>query len=481
MNKIKFPKHILFIITLLLSINTFAKQNLIEELTTLQNKYKNLNKKYWKNKETMLKQRAYTDDNLKMLDNEIKTLYLKKNNITEEIYLKKEYLNNITLKKDEINDSQNEFKKNIFDIINKEETKINNMYPGMINKLIIKINKLKSIATNSDNNLAVIIKKLINYKNYIIKSGEEIKIFKRKIFIDEKKISTEALGLRIGFVDNIYSSKDSPGFLIRTENISGIYYKWITKLPSKIKNEITKVINKTISLKKSKLIDIPIDINQSGNKLKELRETDSGNIFLSMYEYFKAGGITMYPLGGIAILALFLIIERLLFFNKNYKKTNEEIEKIMTYLNNNDNKNAKIFCKNNTNPITKIILPIIEKSNSNRKTIEKIINEVLANEVPLLNKKLSTLSILAAIAPLLGLLGTVSGMITLFNVITVYGTSNPKILAGGISIALITTQTGLSIAIIIMFIHHYLVRKKNNILNLIELHTIKLLNKFYPN
>lgn len=83
--------------------------------------------------------------------------------------------------------------------------------------------------------------------------------------------------------------------------------------------------------------------------------------------------------------------------------------------------------------------------------------------MPSLERWLGTLALLAVIAPLLGLLGTVTGMITVFNVITSVGTGDPKLMAGGISEALLTTEFGLILAIPIMLVHHLLERRVDTI------------------
>ena len=82
-----------------------------------------------------------------------------------------------------------------------------------------------------------------------------------------------------------------------------------------------------------------------------------------------------------------------------------------------------------------------------RETLENVLQESILREMPRLERGLSVMAALGAIAPLLGLLGTVTGMIRTFNVITVYGTGDPKLMSGGISEALIATKWGLCIAV----------------------------------
>ena len=103
---------------------------------------------------------------------------------------------------------------------------------------------------------------------------------------------------------------------------------------------------------------------------------------------------------------------------------------------------------------------------------ERAVYEILSLEAPPLRRNLNTLAVIAGAAPLLGLLGTISGMITLFAAVTHYGTGDPKFLAGGISEALITAKTGLAIAIPVLFIHDLLRSAKDRLMADLENDTI---------
>jgi len=86
------------------------------------------------------------------------------------------------------------------------------------------------------------------------------------------------------------------------------------------------------------------------------------------------------------------------------------------------------------------------------------------------------LAVLGAVAPLLGLLGTVTGMIDTFRVITLFGTSDPKLMSGGISEALVTTELGLAVAIPIMLLHTYLSRKSDHLIGDMEAKAVQMTN-----
>ncbi len=102
--------------------------------------------------------------------------------------------------------------------------------------------------------------------------------------------------------------------------------------------------------------------------------------------------------------------------------------------------------------------------------------EAILAEIPRLERFLSTLAVLASIAPLLGLLGTVTGMINTFQVITFHGTSDPRLMSGGISEALVTTMLGLGVAIPIMLSHSLLSRRVETSIAQIEEKSIRFVN-----
>jgi len=105
-----------------------------------------------------------------------------------------------------------------------------------------------------------------------------------------------------------------------------------------------------------------------------------------------------------------------------------------------------------------------------------VLQESILHELPRVERGLSVLAVLGAIAPLLGLLGTVSGMIDTFRVITLFGTGDPKMMSGGISEALITTELGLAVAIPIMLFHTFLSRRVEHIVGEMEEKAVFLTN-----
>ena len=111
---------------------------------------------------------------------------------------------------------------------------------------------------------------------------------------------------------------------------------------------------------------------------------------------------------------------------------------------------------------------LISDTTLDQEQLENKIEAVLSNVEPVYEKNLSTVKLLAAVAPLLGLLGTVIGMIETFQAITLFGTGDPKLMADGISQALVTTMLGLITAVPLLFIHNQLDTRSREIVQIIE-------------
>jgi len=187
------------------------------------------------------------------------------------------------------------------------------------------------------------------------------------------------------------------------------------------------------------------------------------NYFLNLEEYILAGGIVMLPLIIISLLMWGLIINRAFFFRQLYRK-------------NISRKMAGDFLKSGIIPDPKqykgaIAYLVTEflKRRSHKACIDSyILDETVLILTSSLNRYLAIIGSLAAIAPLLGLLGTVTGMVTTFDSMSVFGTGNAKAMAGGISEALITTQTGLLVAIPGFYFRNLLVQRANILQNRIS-------------
>jgi biopolymer transport protein ExbB len=202
--------------------------------------------------------------------------------------------------------------------------------------------------------------------------------------------------------------------------------------------------------------------------------------FSRFAKWFRDGGPVMIPLFLVALWALVIFFAKLVQFGAKGRNNRGLYECMLPLLSAHDMDKARQTVANRKGFSSRVALACLHNVSLGRESAEKAVRALVTQEVPVLNKHINTLAVLATAAPLLGLLGTVTGMINLFAVLTQYGNSDPKLVAGGISEALVTTQTGMIIAIPIVLMHNYLRNKKDGIQAEAEKLAIGMLNQLWP-
>lgn len=129
------------------------------------------------------------------------------------------------------------------------------------------------------------------------------------------------------------------------------------------------------------------------------------------------------------------------------------------------------------NPLGRVFAAAVQEHSNNTENLELILDEAITREVPALEKGLPMIKLLAAVAPLLGLLGTVTGMIATFQSISLFGTGDPKLMASGISQALVTTMLGLCVAIPLLFLHSLVASRSRILVQILDEQTAGLISR----
>lgn len=174
-----------------------------------------------------------------------------------------------------------------------------------------------------------------------------------------------------------------------------------------------------------------------------------------MFELVKAGGWLMLPIIACSIAAMAIILER--FWTLRGRRVIPARLSAQVYAWHNDGKltRERIAQIRDSSPLGRVMAAGLVNRGHSREVMKEAVGEVGRQVVAELERYLNTLGTIASITPLLGLLGTVIGMIKVFTVITSSGVGDPGVLAGGISEALITTAAGLSVAIPSVIFHRY--------------------------
>jgi len=197
----------------------------------------------------------------------------------------------------------------------------------------------------------------------------------------------------------------------------------------------------------------------------------------SVMIFLNKGGIIMYPLFLSSIIALAIVMEKTVSMRKK-KIIIPEIVSILDNIKSEEDIGlATSICNKHSGPFANIIKSGLENKNLPREEIKEILIDNGKQEVHSIGKGLPLLETIGGIAPLLGLLGTVIGILKVFNVIHMMGVGQAPAMAGGISEALITTIVGLSIGIPSVVAYNYFLSKSEGLILEIEKYSAKLLNR----
>ncbi|GIV41843.1 MAG: flagellar motor protein MotA [Vicingaceae bacterium] len=176
------------------------------------------------------------------------------------------------------------------------------------------------------------------------------------------------------------------------------------------------------------------------------------------------------------ILGLAISIERIIYLNLATTNTDRLLMKIEEALKSGGIQAAKEVCRNTRGPVASIFYQGLDRSHEGIDVVEKSIISYGSVQMGLLERGVSWISLFIALAPMLGFLGTVVGMILAFDAIEAAGDISPSLVAGGIKVALLTTVFGLIVAIILQIFYNYIVAKIDALVNDMENASITLVD-----
>ena len=182
-----------------------------------------------------------------------------------------------------------------------------------------------------------------------------------------------------------------------------------------------------------------------------------------MFDFLAKGGILVVPILLCSVVVLAIFLERLIHFSRVRIRDFGLVEKVAGYVRVGEPARAIDLARESESPMARILASALEVIDNDRETFETVVVHSTGEEVRELSRYLQVLATIGSIAPLLGLLGTVIGMIKAFMVIQQMGGKvNAAVLAGGIWEAMLTTALGLAVALPTMVAHSYLVSRVDN-------------------
>ena len=193
-----------------------------------------------------------------------------------------------------------------------------------------------------------------------------------------------------------------------------------------------------------------------------------------MFELLKAGGILMVPIVACSILALAIILERFWSLRVSRVAPSQSVTELWRWIKKKELNSKKLKALQASSPLGQVLAGGLMNAKHGREIMKESIEQEASQVIHQLERFLNPLGTIATITPLLGLLGTVIGMIKVFAEIQLAGVGEAGNLAGGISEALITTASGLSVAIPALIAHRYFIRRVDELVVNMEQEAIKL-------
>lgn len=207
--------------------------------------------------------------------------------------------------------------------------------------------------------------------------------------------------------------------------------------------------------------DIPMDV--SGGRALTLRAETR-----PWWDRLRDGGLTMIPLLLTAVASLVLVVWKTISLRDVRGLDPAAVADLSTLLREQDATAARERLASVPDPLRTLLEGAVAHPHADAEELEELMHERMLGLIPRLDRHLGTLAVLGGIAPLLGLLGTVTGMIHTFELVTLFGSGNERILSQGISEALVTTMSGLMIAVPVLLAHAFLSRRVRVILGELE-------------
>jgi len=197
---------------------------------------------------------------------------------------------------------------------------------------------------------------------------------------------------------------------------------------------------------------------------------------MGFFEFIEKGGIVMYPIIFFSIISLTVFFERIFAIREAKVIPSSFLRGLQNLLSRKEYSQAEVFAAENGSSFSRVALSAIKNRNRKREEIKEVMEELGRSEVSRLEKNTGIIGITATIAPLLGLLGTVTGMLKVFMDIAQYDDPQINVLARGIYEALITTAAGLPVGIISYICYYYLLGRVERFAGAMEEQGIEALN-----
>lgn len=354
-------------------------------------------------------------------------------------------------------------------------------FPARIPERLDALNKVQRNAEVKRDAPGEILRDLMAFQRSELALSREISL-ERRGFIRAGNEPGEGLFLRLGTVTSAYRDEatGATGLLLKNPPDRTLSpFDWKEALPPPAAAALDRAMT-TLEKESGNVVLVPMDVLLTQNLSKIYTRASDKGFWTVFYETLMTGGIFMIPLGIVLVLAIVISWRKYMFFRRarqGEKRHGDAVDMVvrgdLAGLN-------ALRADNPGNPVFRALGEIAQRRHGPRSEAEKAVREFFLREQPRFERGLSTIAALAAAAPMLGLLGTISGLVAMFQVITDLGVNDPKLLAGGIGEALITTEAGLVIAIPALLLHTWLTNRADDLTAESEYRVATTMNALWP-
>lgn len=292
----------------------------------------------------------------------------------------------------------------------------------------------------------------------------------------------EGLFLRLGTVTAAYrdDSTGKAGLLLKNPpDPTTAPFSWREALPPEAGKPLDAAMT-ALEKQSSEVVLMPMDVLLTQNLSKVYVRASDRGFWGWLVDTLVVGGVFMIPLGIVLVVTVILGWRKVAFFRRARRGEAEHERAVQLAVRGDLAGLRALRAAHPHNPVFRALEEIASRRGATRSEAEKAVREFFLREQPRFERNLSTLAALAAAAPMLGLLGTISGLVAMFQVITDLGVNDPKMLAGGIGEALITTEAGLVIAIPVLLLHTWLANRADDLTSESEHRVASAMNAIWP-
>jgi biopolymer transport protein ExbB len=354
-------------------------------------------------------------------------------------------------------------------------------FPARVPERIDALGKVLRAADTKRDAPGEILADLMNFQRAELALTREISV-ERRGFVRAGKVPGEGLFLRLGTVTAAYKDEASgaSGLLLKNPpDRTLLPFDWKEVLPPGDASALDKAMT-MLEKESGGVVLVPMDVLLTQNLAKVYTRASDKGLVATIVDAIKTGGVFMIPLAVVLLLTLVLAYRKIMFFRKARRGEREHAAAVDMVVRGDIAGLNALRAANPANPVFRALGEIADRRTASRGEAEKAVREFFLREQPRFERGLSTIAALAAAAPMLGLLGTISGLVAMFQVITDLGVNDPKMLAGGIGEALITTEAGLVIAIPALLLHNYLTNRSDDLSAESEYRVASTMNALWP-